>query len=363
MWPTQASSRGRGLPSSSTQIIAPGVLSFDTKAAAERWETAEKAKLLDGYQPALGRVTVAEYSSTWLDWRANRVQPKTLKADTQTVARLPTWLTKIEIRAVTPRHVERWQDILQADGLARSSVVRHRQVLSAMFARAVDEGRLVSNPVARASTPAGLAEPEEIHPFTPDEVRALADDIAAHDFYLAEVVLILFWTGLRWGEARALTVADYARGDAPVLRVRRSQPEGSAVKVTKSGKGRAVPLYEEAIPLLEGATYGKQPSDLLLTTSRAAQLHRTAFTRSTAWREHAQGRRIHDLRHSAICWWLSSGLPLRVVKAMAGHASISTTERYLHFVGDAATRGVLATLNAAGRTSGEPGNRAPMTDN
>lgn len=196
--------------------------------------------------------------------------------------------------------------------------------------------------------------PEEIRPFSPEEVHALADAVAQRDWMLAEVILILFWTGLRWGEARSLRVGDYVRDPVPILRVRRSQPEGDLTKVTKSGRSRSVPLYVGALPILDRASHRKQPADLLLTTSRLAQLHRTAFTRSTAWAEHAAGRRIHDLRHSAICWWLSSGLALHDVKTMAGHSSIQTTERYLQWVGDSATRNVLATLNRAGRTQGAP---------
>lgn len=332
-----------------------GGRTFDSERAARRWEATEKAKMLDGFQPKLGRIAVADFADEWLEWREGRVQPRTLTADRQMLRLLPTWMTKLELAAVSPRQIERWQDRLTADGLSRNSVIRHRQALSGLFARAVEEGRLRENPVSRASTPSGHAEPDELHPFTAEEVYALADSIAARDWWLAEVVLILFWTGLRWGEARALTVGDYVRDPVPILRVSKSHPEGTAKrKTTKSGKSRSVPLYEQAIPLLDRAAYGKRRDELLLTTSHLRQLHRHAFVRSTDWAALADGRRIHDLRHSAICWWLSAGLPLHVVKAMAGHASIKTTERYLHFVGDAAARTVLDRLNHAGQTPSEP---------
>lgn len=335
---------------------------FDTEREAVRWETAEKAKLSDGYSPALGRVRVGDYLAEWIAWRSPRVQSRTLTADRQMVRHLPMWLLKLELRAVTPGHVERWQDVLTRDGLARTSVARHRQALSGLFARAVAEGRLSSNPVSRAEAPPGRPEPVEVHPMSSKEVREIAAAIRADDERLADVVLVLFWTGLRWSEARALTVADFVRGPVPVLRVRRAQPEGGPVKVTKSGKGRSVPLPRRAVEVLERAAEGKNPDDLLLTTVGGAQLHRTAFIRSTGWARHSRGRRIHDLRHSAICWWLSSGLPLHTVKAMAGHASITTTERYLHFVGDAAARTVIDRLNDAGSTTGAPRQREGSDD-
>lgn len=40
--------------------------------------------------------------------------------------------------------------------------------------------------------------------------------------------------------------------------------------------------------------------------------------------------RVHDLRHAHASWLLAGGADLQVVKERLGHASIATTERYLH---------------------------------
>jgi integrase len=45
--------------------------------------------------------------------------------------------------------------------------------------------------------------------------------------------------------------------------------------------------------------------------------------------------RFHDLRHSHASWLLAGGANLRVVKERLGHASIMTTQRYLHTLPDA----------------------------
>jgi site-specific recombinase XerD len=42
------------------------------------------------------------------------------------------------------------------------------------------------------------------------------------------------------------------------------------------------------------------------------------------------GLRVHDLRHANASWFLAGGADLQVVKERLGHASIVTTERYLH---------------------------------
>ncbi|MGH3696685.1 MAG: tyrosine-type recombinase/integrase [Pseudonocardiaceae bacterium] len=45
--------------------------------------------------------------------------------------------------------------------------------------------------------------------------------------------------------------------------------------------------------------------------------------------------RVHDLRHAHASWLLAGGADLQVVKERLGHASIATTERYLHTLPEA----------------------------
>ncbi|GAA4568659.1 tyrosine-type recombinase/integrase [Planotetraspora kaengkrachanensis] len=45
--------------------------------------------------------------------------------------------------------------------------------------------------------------------------------------------------------------------------------------------------------------------------------------------------RMHGLRHAHASWLLAGGADLQVVKERLGHASIATTEKYLHTLPDA----------------------------
>jgi integrase len=63
--------------------------------------------------------------------------------------------------------------------------------------------------------------------------------------------------------------------------------------------------------------------------------------RRMVWRPACEGAglsvtlRFHDLRHSHASWLLAGGADLQVVKERLGHASIMTTQRYLHTLPDA----------------------------
>ena len=97
---------------------------------------------------------------------------------------------------------------------------------------------------------------------------------------------------------------------------------------------------------------------MLCVTETGHQLHATAFKRTLGWTAIAEGRRIHDLRHTAACLWLARGVDPATVQAWMGHASIATTNLYLHHLGTASDRAGLARLNqATGCTRGARGVR------
>ncbi|MFF8894594.1 tyrosine-type recombinase/integrase [Brevibacterium casei] len=58
------------------------------------------------------------------------------------------------------------------------------------------------------------------------------------------------------------------------------------------------------------------------------------------------GRRIHDLRHTAACIWLSEGVNLSTVKAWLGQTSVHTTNRYLHHLDTTVDIAALNKLNS-----------------
>jgi integrase len=163
----------------------------------------------------------------------------------------------------------------------------------------------------------------------------------------ADLVQVLASTGLRWGEARAMLVRDFAETPMPRLSVIRNQPEGvSQAAAPKSRKTRHIPLPDAVLPPIRRFAAGKNPEDLLFTTPRGGQLHRSRFVQSVNWAVTGRGRTLHDLRHTAACQWILQGVPLTTVQAWLGHSSIEITARYLHHLGDYADRTALQLLNA-----------------
>src|SRR5690606_23713833 len=166
-------------------------------------------------------------------------------------------------------------------------------------------------------------------PISPDEVVALADDIAetARDGWIGArdwaVLMLLYGAGLRIGEAVGLS------GD--VL------PLGDTLRVTgKRNKTRIVPLLpqvrqaiehyvalcphamERQAPLFRGARGGPLSPALIRRAVQGARGRLGLSERTTP----------HALRHSFANHLLGRGADLRSLQELLGHASLSSTQVY-----------------------------------
>jgi integrase len=327
---------------------------FDTKREAEQWLARERAALVRGIDPRAGQQRVRALLDPWLASRRASVSANTYRIDADLARVLPTSLLALQVAAVGEREVARCFEYWIARGLAERTAVRYRASLSTFFGWCARERYILANPVTGVRVPRQSAVPTEMLPFTEDELEGVYRGWREESPRLADVLLVLGWTGLRWSEARAMRVEDLMQVPTPGLLIRRAAPEGVGLKSTKGRRSRRVPLANRVLPLVLAMATDKEPGDLLFTTDGGAQLHRTAVLRAVNWRKTSHGRRIHDLRHTAVCLWLARGVDPGTVQAWMGHESIATTNLYLHFLGTSAHRAGLERLNLTRGAAGGP---------
>jgi integrase len=325
---------------------------FATRREAQAWLTRERAALAGGIDPRAGRPLVRTLLPVWLDERRHAVSAKTYKSDAALPRLMPTSLSALQVGAVTDREVSRALIALVRSGLAESSVKRFRDSLSAFFAWTVRERMVATNPVTPTRIPKASAPRVEMYPYSEAELEAFYARAAARNQRLADLVLIDGWTGLRWSELRAIRVRNFIEVPLPMLVVDRAEPEGVQAKTTKSDKSRRVPIADRVLPLIRACAEGRAPDERLFVTESGHRLHATAFKRTLDWGNTSEGRRIHDLRHTAACLWLARGVDVVTVQAWMGHASVATTNLYLHHLGTSADRAGLDRLNRPGHTRG-----------
>lgn len=114
-------------------------------------------------------------------------------------------------------------------------------------------------------------------------------------------------------------------------------PGGLVDKGTKGKRARTVPLIEDIRELVLSriSAANRDPDARLFTGPRDGRITTAVLRDPTSWDE-AVGRlgyehlRRHDLRHTGLTWMADAGVPVHDLRKIAGHGSLTTTQRYLH---------------------------------
>ncbi len=235
-----------------------------------------------------------------------------------------------------------------ADRLSPTSVVRHLAALRSFlrFARLTGQLRLSDEVVrfALKSPKATVIKPYQV--LTDEEKTRLIEAAAgnARDRVLLSVITA---TGLRASEACALRVGDLFVDD-----------EGDLLIHVRQGKGRKdriVPLADQAVCdvriLLSERKLKigrERDKDRFLFPSRQGSGHLTTvrlwqligfYLKKAGLTDKAISP--HSLRHGAAISWLRSGAPIVAVQKLLGHASLSTTQKYVDHLGLADLKAVV----------------------
>lgn len=300
---------------------------FARKVDAQRWlDEATSAMVTQTWTaPVRGRITVKEWSDRWLASQTG-VKPSTRYRYGNLLRThvLPTW-AQYRLADVTHADVAVWTAELLTRGSAPGTVRQAHRVFSLLLDLAVRDGRIPRNPAERVPLPRiARNEPRFL---THDEVERLAD--AAGDD--SDVVRLLAYTGLRFGEMAALRIRriDFLRRRLTIAEAVTEVGGRLEFGTPKTHQQRTVPLPAALAEPLARRCEGKQGDDLLMTTASGTVL------RLRNWRRAVFDPAVraagltnvtpHDLRHTAASLAVASGATVKSVQRMLGHASAAMT--------------------------------------
>lgn len=301
---------------------------FPRKIDAQRWLASIEVAMGRGewLDPDLGNITLGEWSQTWLTTQS-QLKPSTALRYEGLLGNqvLPVW-RHTRLSDITHSAVADWVAGLSRGGLSPSSVRHAHRVLSLLLSAAVRDGRLPRNVAAGVRLPrVGVSEKRFL---SHTQVRELAEAVG-EPFNV--VVLVLAFTGLRWGELAALRVRDVDL-DRRRVHVVRSMTEirGRAVFGSpKNHQRRAVPLPAFLVEPLRARLVSRGPDELAFT-SRAGAVLRNRNFRTQVFDRAArdvglEGLTPHELRHTAASLAIAAGANVKAVQRMLGHASAAMT--------------------------------------
>src|SRR5450830_400620 len=276
----------------------------------------------------------------------------------QLAAHIAPVLGAYPVAALTYRYIAGWVRLMGEKGLAPKTIANVHGLLSAAMTTAVRLGYRADNPCVGVVLPKSVATRDEMTVLTRAEFALLLSNVAG--FY-QPLVLTLVATGLRWGEATALTAGDVDLAARPAtLRVtkawKRDADRHWYVGPPKTKRARrTVSLPDDLVDVLLPLVAAKAPDALLFTNTVGSQISATRFW-TTTWTpaldaacnpRRADGTpdldaprltkrpRVHDLRHTHASWMIAAGTDLFVLQRRLGHESITTTtETYAHLMPD-----------------------------
>lgn len=306
---------------------------FKTKREAEAFAaTVEVSKMRGEYvAPSSARVTVGKLGPAWLDRQRGHLKPSGY-GPMEAAWRLrvqPRW-GDIALGDIRPTAVQQWISDLGrgtpgAKAVGASVVKRTHHVFSGILADAVRDNLIARSPAAGVKLPR-TSRKRPVY-LTHQQVATLAAAAGEYE----GLVLLLAYTGLRWGEAIGLHVRDLdmLRRQATISENAVQSVKQIYVGTPKAHKQRTVPLPGFLLPYLARQCEGKNRDDLLWSGDDSGHLRRPHpisgwFAKAVA--ESGVPRTTpHDLRHTAASLAVSAGANVKAVQKMLGHASAAMT--------------------------------------
>jgi integrase len=325
--------------------------SFDSDEAARAWIDRMDHLAQAGLHPETATLPLAKYGESVMHLAMRGLEPKSLDPylagwRLRVVPSLGHLAPSMITNGAVDRSVEGWI----ADGCGLSTIKNSLAALTRIMEQAKRDGLIDRNPARvtgwqhafqqaydELDNPRTLALPDF------ETLTRLADALVARSAGRyrgwGDVVKYNACTGSRIGEVAGCRVADVdtRRLIWTVRRQTTPSPGGLADKGTKGNRAREVPIIPEVrdIVLERIESVNGRPDARLFVGPRGGRITTAVLRDATHWDEVVtalgyEHLRRHDLRHTGLTWMVDAGVPVHVLRRIAGHSSLKTTQRYLH---------------------------------
>ena len=354
----------------------------------ETFRTANEARKAKGGREAgdkrpTSKVGFENYFAEWIESYAGRTARGFSETTRPEYRRpieahaVPAWSTW-KLAEVEPADVRDLFGSMRRDDKSTSAIKKLRAALSALFATAVDDGLLRSNPVQGVRIPAGKsAEPvdDRAKALTREELALLLAAIPEDWRLFFEFLAV---TGLRISEAVGLTWEHLDLGDKPHVKIREQVYEGQRKRLKSHNGRRDIPLSKAMSARLlahrrDTYTGAKAPlfASATGTELRPANVYRRVLAPvaiSVGFAVEVEGRNgkprmrstvsFHIFRHTCASMLFEEGRNVKQVAEWLGHADAGFTLRtYVHLLDAGVGSGL--DLSAQGNTGATEGLQTP----
>lgn len=307
---------------------------FTSKREARAYEAEQLRKIRSGSwtDPQAAKVPLRTIFNEWIV--SKRISERTRSDYRELWDNVvePTW-GHVRLEHITPTTITQWVTEL-SETVSAARTRKAFTIFSQLLDWAVADERIPVSPVPRAKALARGAllptgRPSSAKRFLSHaEVLKLADQ--AGDYRL--MLLVMAYTGVRFGEATALQArdVDLLRGRLLVQRAYTDIRGRLELSTPKSGKSREVPLpppLREPLAQLLGTL--SDPEALLFTAERGGPVRYSRFRKNVfdpaVEASGLSGLTPHGLRHTYAALAVQAGANPKVLQEAMGHSDIRLT--------------------------------------
>jgi integrase len=338
-WEVRVHENGRG----SKRITRRFDRKDDAEAFVQDFKEEIKAKATDPFGGiTLKDRTFKEEAALWFEDGKLRFTESHAKRVRSILAAFNEAFGEFTLDRFTPQFLSKVQQTEKAKGLSNSSVNRKTEVISAVLNFSTKQRRIPYNPtlgfrkLKREQKEMGFWNQEEAVAFLSKMNQLYPKGHRQRWVYVAYLTALN--TSMRAGELWGLQVQDISLEGNSLWVRRQFNRVTLAFGPTKSKKARHVPCSPELLHELRDLIFtGKLRSDDTIFRNEKGHpiCHDNFADRQFAKDLQAWGGkrvRFHDLRHTATTLMIASGVDIKTVKEICGHADIATTMNYVHLL-------------------------------
>lgn len=236
---------------------------------------------------------------------------------------------------ITAPDIRKWQNILMQQGYSETYLRTINNQLAAIFNYAVKYYDLKSNPCSKAGS-IGKSKAEKVEFWTKQEFMAFIDAIDKEsDAYV--VFMLLYWTGMRVGEALALSPddIDFSKGIISITKSYQRIKRRDVITPPKTPKGKRKIKIPYFLAKCLKQYISKQEEKNKIRIFKITKYLLLKEMQKGIAESGVKTIRIHDLRHSHASLLVEMGFtPLEIAERL-GHERIETTlNTYSHLYPD-----------------------------
>ena len=299
---------------------------FATKREAQEYETQYKRRMNGATD-----MTFREVYELYLEDKKARIKPSSVpNLRSEIEPHSLAVFGDIPVSRITSPMVLRWQTSLAQTRKASTVNILTRRA-SEVIRFAIKHYNVQTDPFAKVD---GLKQAKtEMSIWTVDEFKTVFEYMKSNAPTPAYVMTaLLFWTGMRIGEALALTLDD-VDFTVPSVSITKTTTTNGFLSTPKTAKSmRTILLTKEISAMLEDyvkSIYKPKPGDYIFPHELRRGLSRYLNKASNA--TGVPRIRVHDLRHSHASLLINANVPPMLIAERLGHENVTTTLKvYAH---------------------------------